>query len=90
MFVSGVVNGSSPAVGTNDVVFTLSDDGLITACNYYYGVLVLDATGKAKEWYDFYYLCASAPYVPESQPSAFSLKNAGCAKAFPLDTPVIR
>ena len=90
MFVSGVVNGQSPAVGTNDVVFTLSDDGLITACNAFYGVLVLDATGRAKQWYDFYYLCASAPYVPESQPSAFSLKNAGFAKAFPLDTPVIR
>ena len=90
MFVSGVVNGGSPGVGTSDVVFGLSDEGLIISCNYYYGVVVLNASGQAIKWYDFYYQCASAPYVPEPQPSAFSIKNANFVKSFSLDTPVIR
>lgn len=88
MFVSGALNGNTPVVGSEPVVFQLNDDGLIIGCDYYYGVYLLDATtGSGIGWYDFYYLCSTSPYVPEaSAESADALPM----KSYPLDAVVLR
>lgn len=64
MFTSAIVSGGSAGVGTDKVVFALSDDGLITEPNYYYGTAILTLEGQLKSWYNLYYACASTPYTP--------------------------
>jgi hypothetical protein len=75
MFASAVLNGNQLSVGTAPVVFTLSDDGLITNCNYYYGVYAVTTAGKGAGFIDAYYNVTTTPYVPEPETSAISSKN---------------
>lgn len=75
MFASGVLNGNKLDVGTAPVVFTLSDDGLITGCNYYYGVHAVTTDGKGAGFIDAYSRVTTTPYVPEPETSAISSKN---------------
>lgn len=80
MFTSAALNGNQLSPATDPVVFELSDDGLITDCNYYYGVYALTMAGKGAGFIDAYYLVTSAPYVPEAESSVKYFKSLNFAQ----------
>lgn len=85
MFASGLVQGSSPKVGTDPVVFYLDENNLIDRVNYYYAVVIADLTGKPLDFYDFYTTCVATPYVPESA----SLQEKPNLNFYPLESKVL-
>ena len=54
-FTSCTVSSSgSVGIGKDPVIFEVKQPNVITGPNYYYGVLLLDASGTPTSWYDVY------------------------------------
>lgn len=77
MFASSTTSAKPSA---DPVVFTLSEDGLITDCGYYYGVFAVSQTGSVAGYISVYYTVTSAPYVPTPETSAKYTKSLSFAK----------